>query len=304
MAIESGTYVELTGANTYSGGTTVNGGTLTAGNESALGTGKVTVNGGTLKQSTALSVSSMDYNSGTVNNNGQNLTVTGKLTAAADMSIEGAGATSIGSLDLSAGTTLTASGSLTIGELVLDLSKYDDMAQTYTLVTTTGEGATVGLTTAYSTEYNGYTASVSGSGTDSLTLSFSEIVAPGGEITTTVTGIDSFADGVLTLIIDKSITSADLKANITGFGDGVLDSILSMTATDADGIVGITLIDTDDLTNNSIVGNGADNLGFYGAYYGEGVGAGYQVAYIPEPASATLGLAALMMLAARRRRKA
>ena len=213
-----------------------------------------------------------------------------------------AGKAEITKLTLNSGQ-LSVTGSLTIGELVLDLSKYDDMAQTYTLVTTTGEGATVGLTTAYSTEYNGYTASVSGSGTDSLTLSFSEIVAPGGEITTTVTGIDSFTDGVLTLIIDKSITSADLKANITGFGDGVLDSILSMTATDADGIVGITLIDTDELTSDSIVGNGADNLGFYGAYYGEGVGAGYQVAYIPEPATATLSLLALAGLAARRRRK-
>ncbi len=307
MAIESGTYVELTGANTYSGGTTVNGGTLTAGNESALGTGKVTVNGGTLKQSTALSVSAMDYNSGTVNNNGQNLTVTGKLTAAADMSIEGAGATSIGSLDLSAGTTLTAAGSLTIGELVLDLSKYTDMAQTYTLVTTTGEGATVGLSTAYSAEYKGYTASVSGSGTDSLTLSFSEIVAPSGEITTTVTGQSGFADGMLTLNVAADLTDAT-QVLISGISDSIMAEILGLSGLPENGMVGITLAGADGTT---FTAEADQQIGFQGkdgvsTYFGANVDGNwvYQVAYIPEPASATLGLAALMMLCARRRRKA
>jgi autotransporter-associated beta strand protein len=43
----------LTGANTYSGGTTLNAGTLEVGGSSALGTGSVTVNGGTISSSTA-----------------------------------------------------------------------------------------------------------------------------------------------------------------------------------------------------------------------------------------------------------
>ena len=306
LAIENSANVTLTAANTYSGGTTITDKTLTAANESALGTGKVTVQGGTLTQSTALSVSAMDYTSGTVNNNGQNLTVTGKLTAAADMSIEGAGTTSIGSLDLSAGTTLTAAGSLTIGELVLDLSKYTDMAQTYTLVTTTGEGATVGLTTAYSTEYNGYTASVSGSGTDSLTLSFSEIVAPDTSIITTVTGQSGFADGMLTLNVAADLTDAT-QVLISGISDSIMADILGLSLPE-NGMVGITLAGADGAT---FTAEADQQIGFQGNdgvsyYFGEQVGSAwqYQVAYIPEPASATLGLAALMMLAARRRRKA
>jgi len=298
----------LSGANTYSGGTTVNGGTLTAENESALGTGKVSMNGGTLKQNAALSISAMDYTGGTVNNNGQNLTVTGKLTAAADMSIEGAGATSIGSLDLSAGTTLSVAGSLTIGELVLDLSKYADMAQTYTLVTTTGEGATVGLSTAYSTQYNGYTASVSGNGTNSLTLSFAEIVAPGGDITTTVTGQGGFADGMLTLNVDADLTDATQQVLISGISGSIMADILGLSGLPEDGMVGITLAGANGTT---FTATADQQIGFQGNdgvsyYFGEQVGSAwqYQVAYIPEPASATLGLAALMMLAARRRRKA
>ena len=297
----------LSGANTYSGGTTVNGGTLTAENESALGTGKVSMNGGTLKQNAALSISAMDYTGGTVNNNGQNLTVTGKLTAAADMSIEGAGANSIGSLDLSAGTTLSVAGSLTIGELVLDLSKYTDMAQTYTLVTTTGEGATVGLSTAYSTEYNGYTASVSGNGTNSLTLSFAEIVAPGGDITTTVTGQGGIADGMLTLNVAADLTDAT-QVFISGISDSIMADILGLSGLPEDGMVGITLAGANGTTftatdDQQIGFQGNDGVSYY---FGEQVGSAwqYQVAYIPEPASATLGLAALMMLAARRRRKA
>src|SRR6201999_2189406 len=43
----SGT-LTLSGANTYSGGTSVNAGTLSIGNDSALGSGALTFNGGTL----------------------------------------------------------------------------------------------------------------------------------------------------------------------------------------------------------------------------------------------------------------
>ena len=217
-----------------------------------------------------------------------------------------AGKAEITKLTLNSGQ-LSVTGSLTIGELVLDLSKYTDMAQTYTLVTTTGEGATVGLTTAYSTEYNGYTASVSGNGTNSLTLSFSEIVAPDTSITTTVTGQSGIADGMLTLNVAADLTNAT-QVLISGISDSIMADILGLSGLPENGMVGITLAGAD---GSTFTAEADQQIGFQGNdgvsyYFGEQVGNAwqYQVAYIPEPASATLGLAAFMMLAARRRRKA
>ena len=303
--------VAITGENTYSGGTTMNGGKLIVGNSSALGTGKVTMNGGTLQMAdemdgnnviqagSDLEITSMDYKGGTVNIGEKKLTVTGKLTAAANMSIEGSGDTELGSLDLTAGTTLSTSGSLTIGELILDLEKYTDYTQTYNLVTVTGEGKSVTLTNPYTGSVNGYNYTVDGRGTNTLTLTFTQEPAQSDSLTTTV--LEATLNGtMLTLKVDGNITSAEMTANITGFADGVLADILTLTKGVKDGLVGIKLVDDDQ--EYSIVGNGVDNVGFYGAYYGAGNGQ-YFVQYIPEPATATLSLLALAGLAARRRRK-
>lgn len=308
--------IKLSGANTYSGGTTVTAGRLTTVNESALGTGKVTMNGGTLNQNEALSISSMEYTGGTVEQNGHALTVAGKLTVKSNMTIghaeaEGVsastGAISIGTLDLTAGTTLTTYGSLTIGTLDLDLSKYTDMEATYTLVSSLGTDASVVLTNAYTSTVGSYKATVTGSGTSELTLSFTDL----SSMTTAegyVTGCVGLEGEMLTLNfsgdIDSEYTSSAL---VTGIDGSIMKDILGLAGLPEDGMVGITLQDAD---GHTITATADQMIGFLGkdgesVYYGQNVGSAwqYQVQYIPEPATATLSLLALAGLAARRRRK-
>ena len=79
--IKNGTgELELSGANTYSGGTEITGGTLTTSNSSALGSGAVTLNNGTLKLGADLSIASLtEQNNSTLTLDGHTLTVTGDL---------------------------------------------------------------------------------------------------------------------------------------------------------------------------------------------------------------------------------
>jgi autotransporter-associated beta strand protein len=103
----SGTQV-LTGANSYTGTTTINTGTLQIGNATttgALGTGAVTNNGHlTFNRSNAMTVSNVIGGSGTVNQAG-----TGTTTLAADNSYSGATTVSAGTLQVGSGG---ASGTL------------------------------------------------------------------------------------------------------------------------------------------------------------------------------------------------
>ena len=211
------------------------------------------------------------------------------------------GSSDLGSLTLESGAFIEGAGSLTIGELVLNLESYtQDYENTHTLVTTTGSltfnGSLVGYTDVKMN--NGYIANVTNTGS-SLLLTFTQELAPSDSLTTTVLDA-SFADGMLTLNVDGDITVDTRFVNITGFADGVLADILNLTKGVEDGMVGIKLVDDDQ--EYPIVGNGENNVGFYGAYYGAGNGQ-YFVQYIPEPATATLSLLALAGLAARRRRK-
>lgn len=216
------------------------------------------------------------------------------------------GTSNLGSLTLGAGASIAGAGNLTIGELILDLQSYtSDFGQSHTLVSTTGTLSFTGdLSQFQNVTVGDYTANVEQNG-NAITLSFSAPDAPDTSITTTVLGQGGIADGMLTLNVDADLTDAT-QVLISGISDSIMADILGLSLPE-NGMVGITLAGADGAT---FTATADQQIGFQGKdgvsyYFGENVGGAwqYQVAYIPEPASATLGLAALMMLAARRRRK-
>ena len=253
--------------------------------------------------------------SGTVNmtvNATEGATFTKSVTAttttlAADTTATFNGTSNLGSLTLGDGASIAGAGNLTIGELILDLQSYtSDFGQSHTLVSTTGTLSFTGdLSQFQNVTVGDYTANVEQNG-NAITLSFSAPDAPDTSITTTVLSQGGIADGMLTLNVDGNLTDA-AQVFITGISDSVMAEILGLNGLPENGMVGITLQGAEGgtftATDDQMIGfQGKDG----GIYFGEMVGSNwqYQVAYIPEPASATLGLAALMMLAARRRRKA
>jgi len=100
----------LTGTNTYTGGTTINAGTLRTQNASALGTGLVTLTGGVLAADGTLGIDALDWGAGTVQlapANGDIVNVTNALT-----NTGGGGAFNIDATGLTLGTyTLATFGS-------------------------------------------------------------------------------------------------------------------------------------------------------------------------------------------------
>jgi|GEM_PF-2224798 len=111
----------LSGANTYSGDTDINNGTVTTNNVSALGTGTVSVNGGTLNLASDLTIGAL-VGSGDITNNG-NLLTTGDNNASTTYS---------GVLSGTGGLTKSGTGTMTLNG-----------ANTYTGETIVNSGGTL-----------------------------------------------------------------------------------------------------------------------------------------------------------------
>ncbi|MBR5888339.1 MAG: autotransporter-associated beta strand repeat-containing protein [Akkermansia sp.] len=77
----------LNRASTHSGGTVIEAGELVAGNETALGSGKVSLAAGSLKLNTDLTISELEYTGGALNLNGNTLNITGGLAASRQLSL-------------------------------------------------------------------------------------------------------------------------------------------------------------------------------------------------------------------------
>ena len=162
-----------------------------------------------------------------------------------------------------------------------------------------------------------------GSDNKTLQLTISEMVTPGESLITTSV-VEKKGDDFLYSLDNTTLTlTLTVDTSLAGLAEGgivELDLIsdemkAAILASLTDPKTGkvtemVTLKLTDGNTDNDIIAGEDAIVGFFNekneGYFGENVGNGvqYNVNLIPEPASATLSLAALMMLCARRRRRA
>ena len=308
--------VTLSGANTYSGGTTIENGHLYTENASALGTGKVTVNaGGVLNVAENLKLQDTLQLSGA-----------GKVQVATGKSLNLQDKVNLSSTDGTNAATMTAKADGTaLAQLAEDASfTIEDMTLTNTTITAATPTTQVKLQNVTASNVvlakgkftMGETAQVGMSGAGSYDFTTSSLSG--------ITLQNSVADGVSssTLVVDLGDLSCvtamgpgkyDLSITLSGFTmqdytQGIVfaaDSWLGQLLT----AQGATAYVSGTVETPASVSEGGSTGGVsvsYSAATGGNVGTVITITglNVPEPASATLGLAALMMLCARRRRKA
>ncbi|UIJ44831.1 autotransporter-associated beta strand repeat-containing protein [Sphingomonas cannabina] len=230
---------ELTRANTYSGATTVNGGTLRAGSAGAFGaTTGITVNGGTLDlNSFALATPTLNGTGGTVALGSAVLTVSSATNSSYAGSIVGTGGLTklgAGTLTLTGASTYTGATTVGGGTLVLDFSP-------------AGLPASNILSSASALSMGGGTLTITGAAGEINSQSFNGLTITGGNNTIRTT---SGGAGSLTLNLG-TITRTGGLANFvlptagaitTTNGAGALGGWATVNGTDYAKVVGGNIV--------------------------------------------------------------
>ena len=215
----------LSGANTYTGGTTLNNGTLAAGNNAAFGPGPLTINGGTLPAS------------------GGAVTLANKVTLGSNFTLGGANPLTLsGTVDLGAATrtlTVTNTANTTLSGVI------SGAAGAALQVNNTGGGT---LTLSGANTYSGGTVLYASS--NAVAAGSSSVLKPDGTMAS-----GPFGTGTLTL--DGGTLAASGSRTVSNAVTVTYHSRLGGGATDNLTLTGTINLGADSLHNN---GDGTNTL--------------------------------------------
>ncbi|MBL6618500.1 MAG: autotransporter domain-containing protein [Reyranella sp.] len=211
MLVKAGTgTLTLTGANTYAGGTTINGGLINFAAANNFGTGAITLNGGGLQWATGntTDISSrlapLGAAGGVFDTNGNNVTLATGITGSGGLTKQGAGTLTLGGVSSYSGPTAVTMGTLQAGaaNVLAPNSAY-----------TVSGGVTLSLN-----GFNQTIGSLAGSG--NVTLGSATLTTGNDNTSTTFSGVTSGTGG-LTKIGTGTLT---LGGNNTFSGGTILNA--------------------------------------------------------------------------------
>jgi autotransporter-associated beta strand protein len=227
----SGT-TSLTGANTYSGGTTINAGLINFSNGGNLGSGNITLNGGGLQWATGNTtdisgrLNALGTGGGTFDTNGNDVTMAGALAGLGGLTKAGAGTLTLTNLNVYTGVTtisggtlaLTGTGSIASSSGLVDNGTFDISGVSgggVTVSALSGNGAVALGSQALTVSLGGGTFSGAINGTGGLTL---------GGGTQTLSGVNTYGGATTVSAGTLALAGAGSIASSSGLiNDGSFD---------------------------------------------------------------------------------